>query len=49
MAETETEFVDAVNQLKNQPYLGLENRTLVLNRILNDNENALKIMKIIES
>lgn len=40
IAETETEFITAVNRLKNLPYLDFEKRKLVLNRILNDHLNA---------
>ncbi|RTY92345.1 hypothetical protein [Flavobacterium sp. GT3R68] len=47
IAETESEFIDLINQLKNQPYLDLENKINVLNRILNDQTNAKSIANII--
>jgi hypothetical protein len=47
MAETEVEFIDAVNRLIQQPYLGFDKRTFVLNQILNDNTNAQLIDNLI--
>lgn len=47
IAETESEFIELVNQLKSRPYVDLENKTTVLNRILNDHTNARSIENII--
>jgi len=49
VAETESDFIAAVNTLKNQPYQENEHRTAVLRNILNDELNALKIKEIIEN
>lgn len=48
MAENEADFINMVNHLKNQPYLDFEKRKSVLKQILNDNDNAKKIIEIIE-
>lgn len=48
MAETQAEFINVVNRLKNQPYLGFDKRKWVLNQILNDKINAMKMIEIIE-
>jgi len=48
VAETETDFIAAVNALKNQPYQDFENRKTVLRQVLNDETNALKIKEIID-
>jgi hypothetical protein len=47
MAETEAEFIAAVNQLRNQPYLDFEKRKSVLAPILNDATNAKLIANLI--
>lgn len=46
MAETEAEFVDAVNRLRHQPYLNFEKRKSVLAPILNDATNAKLIANL---
>ena len=47
MAETETEFVAAVNRLRNQPYLDFDKRESALAPILNDATNAKLIATLI--
>jgi hypothetical protein len=47
MAETETEFVAAVNRLRNLPYLDFEKRKSTLAPILNDATNAKLIATLI--
>lgn len=48
IAETKTDFINAINTLKNQPYLDSKNRSEVLSAVLNDNLNALKIKDIMK-
>ncbi|RZJ28406.1 MAG: glycosyltransferase [Flavobacterium sp.] len=43
MAETEQDFVNAVNDLKDKPYADTSRRQKVLDAVLNDVENARKI------
>jgi hypothetical protein len=47
MAETETEFIAAVNRLRSQPYLDFEKRKSVLAPILNDATNVKLIATLI--
>lgn len=47
IAETESEFINQVNRLKDQPYLDFENRNKILKRILNDHVNARLIEEVI--
>lgn len=47
IAETESEFIDQVNRLKDQPYLDFENREKVLSQVLNDHNNARLIEDVI--
>jgi hypothetical protein len=47
MAETQTDFIAAVNQLKSVPYRDFEKRKKVLDLVLNDLENAKKIAAVI--
>ena len=47
IAETEAEFVTAVNRLRSQPYLDFENRKSALLPILNDAANAKLIATLI--
>ena len=47
MAENESEFVKAVNDLKLKPYTDYENRKAVLDVVMNDLENAKKIAAVI--
>lgn len=47
MAETETEFIAAIRQLKAEPYTDFENRQKVLGTLLDDVENARKIAAVI--
>jgi hypothetical protein len=49
LAENETEFVSAVNSVKNKSYFDFENRGIILERILSDTQNAKKMVKIIYS
>ncbi len=49
MAETEAEFIDAVNILKDQPYGDAQKRQEVLSQILDDLDNARKIQAVLES
>lgn len=48
LAETEQDFIDAVNNLKNTPYSGSAARQKVLDAILNDIENARKIEAVLK-
>ncbi|WP_162127637.1 glycosyltransferase family protein [Flavobacterium phycosphaerae] len=43
LANTETEFLAKINELKNKPYLENDKRATVLSEILNDTKNAQKI------
>lgn len=47
MAETETDFINAVNELKEKPYSDAEMRQKVLDSVLNDMENARKIQAVL--
>lgn len=47
MAETEAEFIAAVNSLKNESY-DSGNREVVLKKVLDDSENARKIQSVLE-
>jgi len=47
MAETESDFIRAVNQLKSEPYQDTEKRKKVLGSILDDIQNARKIAAVI--
>jgi hypothetical protein len=47
LADDESEFVNAVNQIKKKPYSDFANRKNILQRVLNDAENAKKIIEII--
>lgn len=47
LADDESEFVNAVNQIKKKPYLDFPNRKSILENVLNDSENAKKIVEII--
>lgn len=47
MAETQTDFIDAINRLKLEPYQDSQRRKEVLNLVLDDLENARKIAAVI--
>jgi hypothetical protein len=49
VAENELEFINAINRLKNQPYAGYTERKSVLEVVLNDIENARKIIQTLYS
>lgn len=49
MAETEQDFISAVNDLKNKPYDDFAKRQKVVDAVLNDIENAKKIEAIVNS
>lgn len=48
MAETESEFITAINRLKEKPYNDYEKRKTVLGELLDDVENARKIASVID-
>jgi hypothetical protein len=47
MANTETEFIAKINELKNKPYLENESRAKVLSQVLDDAKNGEKIAVLI--
>lgn len=47
LAENEFDFVVAVNILKNKPYLDFDKRKIILEKVLQDKQNAKKMVKII--
>ena len=47
IAETEKEFIEAIDNLKKQKYLDYEQRKIILNQIFNDAENAKLIYNLI--
>jgi hypothetical protein len=47
MAETEQEFVTAVNELKDEPFSDSEKRKKILYEILDDAKNAQKIADLL--
>lgn len=47
LAETKSDFVAAINKLKKMPYSGFEKRKIILEKILNDKNNAMKIIETI--
>jgi len=47
LAETEKDFIDKIWQLKNIPYDNASNRTIVLNKVLDNSKNARLISSII--
>lgn len=49
MAETQADFIAAINRLKAQPYHDFEMRKIVLGSVLNDEVNAQKISMIIKN
>lgn len=44
IAETKPDFVNAINNLKDMQYSDFENRKIILEKILNDKNNAMKIV-----
>ncbi len=47
MAETASDFIQVINQLKAAPYTDYENRKAVLGKVVDDLENAKKIAAVI--
>lgn len=47
LAQNESEFLDAVNVLRNKPYLDFDTRKIILDKVLNDTQNAKKMVQII--
>lgn len=47
LAETETDFIKAINTTKKLPYLDFDKRKIILESVLNESDNAKKMLEII--
>ncbi len=49
VAETQNDFINAVNELRNKPFIDSQNRKSIMESVFDNQKNALKISGIIEN